>query len=44
MCECLVINTLSYDTVKVWFRKFTAGNFKIEDESRSGRPIEVDCE
>ncbi|GBN09646.1 Histone-lysine N-methyltransferase SETMAR, partial [Araneus ventricosus] len=31
-------------TVKVWFRKFKAGNFDIEDEPRSGRPIEVDCE
>ncbi|KMQ81406.1 histone-lysine n-methyltransferase setmar [Lasius niger] len=44
MCESLGINTVSYDTVKVWFRKFKAGNFDIEDEPRSGRPIEVDCE
>ncbi|GBM27030.1 Histone-lysine N-methyltransferase SETMAR [Araneus ventricosus] len=44
MCESLGINTVSYDTVKVWFRKFTAGNFDTEDETRSGRPIEVDCE
>ncbi|GBN26635.1 Histone-lysine N-methyltransferase SETMAR [Araneus ventricosus] len=44
MCECLGINTVSSDTVKVWFRKFKAGNFDIEDESRSGRPIEIDCE
>ncbi|GBO16201.1 Histone-lysine N-methyltransferase SETMAR [Araneus ventricosus] len=28
--------------IKVWFRKFKAGNFDIEDEPRSGRPIEVD--
>ncbi|GBM72738.1 Histone-lysine N-methyltransferase SETMAR [Araneus ventricosus] len=33
----------SYDTVKVWFRKFKAGNFDIEDETRSGRTVEVDC-
>ncbi|GBO23604.1 Histone-lysine N-methyltransferase SETMAR [Araneus ventricosus] len=44
MCESLGIDTVSYDTVKVWFRKFRAGNFHIEDEPRSGRPIEVDCE
>ena len=44
MCESLGINTVSYDTVKVWFRKFKAGNFNIENEPRSGRPIEVDCE
>ncbi|GFU32965.1 histone-lysine N-methyltransferase SETMAR [Trichonephila clavipes] len=30
--------------VKVWFRKFKAGNFDIEDEPRSGCPLEVDCE
>ncbi|GBO05467.1 Histone-lysine N-methyltransferase SETMAR [Araneus ventricosus] len=44
MCESLGINTVSYDTVKVWFRKFKAGTFDIEDEPRSGHPIEVDCE
>ncbi|GBL89034.1 Histone-lysine N-methyltransferase SETMAR [Araneus ventricosus] len=44
MCVCLGINTVSYDPVKVWFRKFKAGNFDIEDIPRSGRPIEVDCE
>ncbi|GBM04174.1 Mariner Mos1 transposase [Araneus ventricosus] len=44
MCESLGINTLSYDTVKVWFWKFKAGNFDIEDEPRSDRSIEVDCE
>ncbi|GBN47208.1 Histone-lysine N-methyltransferase SETMAR [Araneus ventricosus] len=30
--------------VKVWFRKFKAGNFDIEVEPRSDRYIEVDCE
>ncbi|GBM27523.1 Histone-lysine N-methyltransferase SETMAR [Araneus ventricosus] len=44
MCESLGINTVSYDKVKVWFQKFKAGNFDIEDEPRSGRHIEVDCE
>ncbi|GBM01617.1 hypothetical protein AVEN_60029-1 [Araneus ventricosus] len=43
LCESLGINTVSYDTIKVWFRKFKARNFDI-DEPRSGRPIEVDCE
>ncbi|GBL90578.1 hypothetical protein AVEN_179484-1 [Araneus ventricosus] len=43
-CESLGINTVSYDTVKVWFWKFKTGNFDIEDEPRPGRPIEVDCE
>ncbi|GBL95444.1 hypothetical protein AVEN_154833-1 [Araneus ventricosus] len=44
MCESLGINTVSYDRVKVWFRKFKAGNFDIEVEPRSFCPIEVDCE
>ncbi|GBN36479.1 Histone-lysine N-methyltransferase SETMAR [Araneus ventricosus] len=44
MCESLGINTVSYDTVEVWFWKLKAGNFDIEDEPHSGHPIEVDCE
>ncbi|GBN39587.1 hypothetical protein AVEN_138660-1 [Araneus ventricosus] len=44
MCESLGMNTVSYEAVKVWFRKFKAGNFDTDDEPRSGRPIEVDCE
>ncbi|GBM26421.1 hypothetical protein AVEN_139372-1 [Araneus ventricosus] len=44
VCESLGINTISYDTLKICLRKFKAGNFDIEDEPRSGRPIEVDCE
>ncbi|GBM98915.1 hypothetical protein AVEN_58187-1 [Araneus ventricosus] len=44
MCESLGINIVSYDTVKVWFRKFKPGDFDIEDEPRSGLPIEVDCD
>nr|XP_042912153.1 histone-lysine N-methyltransferase SETMAR-like [Parasteatoda tepidariorum] len=42
MCQSLGFNTVSYDTVKVWFRMFNRGNLNIEDEPRSGRPIEVD--
>ena len=44
MCESFGFNTVSYDTVKVWFWKFKAGNFNIEDEPCSGRPAEVDCD
>lgn len=44
MYESLSINDISYDIVKVCFRTFKAGNFDIEEEPRSGRPIEVCCE
>ncbi|GFX21374.1 histone-lysine N-methyltransferase SETMAR [Trichonephila clavipes] len=44
MCERLESNIVSYDTVKVWFRKFKARSFDIEDDPRSGRSIEVNCD
>ncbi|GFW56798.1 histone-lysine n-methyltransferase setmar [Trichonephila clavipes] len=44
MCDSLGFNTVSYDTVKVWFRKFKTGNFSIKDEPLSARPIEVNCD
>ena len=44
MYESLGFNTVSYDTVKIWFRKRKAGNFDTEDESCSGRPAKVDCD
>ncbi|VDP05810.1 unnamed protein product [Heligmosomoides polygyrus] len=36
--------TVSYDTAKVWFRKFKNGEFCLEDQSRSGRPVAVNEE
>ena len=44
MCEILGFNTVSSDAVKVWFRKFKAGNFNVEDEPCSSCPAEVDCD
>lgn len=43
-CKSLGINNISYDTVTVQFWKFKPGNIDTEDEPRSRRPIEVDCE
>lgn len=37
MCESLGFKTVSYDTIKVWFQKFKAGNFGIEDEQSSSQ-------
>ena len=44
MCESLGFYTVSYDTVKVWFRKFKSMIFNIGDEPRSCRSAEVDCD
>ncbi|PRD28562.1 UNVERIFIED_CONTAM: Histone-lysine N-methyltransferase SETMAR [Trichonephila clavipes] len=44
MFKSLGFNTVSYDTVKVWILTFKAGNLDIEDEPRSGRSVEVDCD
>lgn len=38
------INLVSYDAVKVFFRKFKHGNFDIDDGLLSGSTIEVDCQ
>lgn len=37
-------NSVSYATVKNWFQNFKFGRTSLEDESRSGRPIEVTTE
>ncbi|GBN02389.1 Histone-lysine N-methyltransferase SETMAR [Araneus ventricosus] len=44
MCERLASILLLMIQSEFGFRKFKAENFNIEDEPRSGRPIEVDCE
>jgi histone-lysine N-methyltransferase SETMAR len=35
---------LSYETARRWFARFKEGDFKLEDESHPGRPVEVDLE
>ena len=42
MCESLDFNIVFNNAVKVWFQKFKAGNFDIENGPRSGRPTVVD--
>ena len=40
-CKSLGFNIVTYDMVKIWFRKFKSSNFDIEDEPRSDRTIAV---
>ena len=44
ICDAMAPSTVSYDTAKVWFRKFKNGDFDLTDKPRSGRPVEVDQE
>ena len=39
---CADFNTVSYDTAKLWFWKFKAGNINIEDEPRFDLLAKVD--
>ena len=36
--------SVSYATASRWFDRFSRKNYKLEDEARSGRPIELDLE
>lgn len=42
ICGAMGEGVLSYDTARRWFARFKEGDFKLEDEDRSGRPVEVD--
>lgn len=37
-------DVVSYDTAKVWHRKFKNGEYCLEDEPHHGRPVELDVE
>lgn len=34
---------MSYDTAKVWFKKFKSGNYDLDEQPCSGRLTTVDC-
>lgn len=34
-------NTPGYDTIKSWSRQFRSGRGSVEDDERTGRPVEV---
>ena len=42
MCTALGTTVVSYDTVKVWYRKFKNKEYDIEEAERCGRPTDVD--
>ena len=42
MCTALGTTVVSYDTVKVWYRKFKNKDYDIQEAERSGWPTDVD--
>uniref|UniRef100_A0A1I7V2P1 HTH_48 domain-containing protein n=1 Tax=Caenorhabditis tropicalis TaxID=1561998 RepID=A0A1I7V2P1_9PELO len=47
ICHVIGDDTLHYETVKFWFKRFKEGNYNLEDNARTGRPrlnVEVDIE
>ena len=42
MCTALGTTVVSYDTVKVWYRKFKNKDYDIQEAERFGRPTDVD--
>lgn len=44
ICTTMGKGTLSYETAKVWFRKFKEGNFDLEDKQHPGRKPSVDLD
>ena len=42
LCQAFGQDVVSQQTVNNWFKRFKSGNYKIEDETRSGRPSELD--
>ena len=44
ICQSIGDQAVSYDTGKVWFKKFREGQFCLEDEPHPGRPSEVNIQ
>ena len=42
LCKAFLPDVVSKQTVKNWFKRFKSGNYSIDDETRSGRPSELD--
>ncbi|CAK9817859.1 Mariner Mos1 transposase [Anthophora plagiata] len=44
ICTVYSSSATTITTVRNWFKRFRAGNFKLKDEDRSGRPATTDTE
>ena len=42
LCVVKGQGTVSYVTAKRWFKRFRNGEFSLQDDLRSGRPMEID--
>ena len=44
ICNVYGIGVLTARTVQNWFARFRDGNFTLEDDDRSGRPVELETD
>ena len=44
LCQAYGQGVVTEQTVRNWFHRFASGNYSIKDESKSGRPTELDDE
>lgn len=44
ICSVLGQDAVSYNTCKIWFRRFRVGNFDVMDQPRLGAPRKLQCD
>ena len=44
ICSTMGADVLSIRTAQHWFTRFREGNYRLDDQPRSGRPVEVDLD
>ena len=41
ICSAVAPNAFSVKPAEIWFKRFRIGNYKLEDNPRSGRPTSL---
>ena len=44
ICRTMGAHVLSTRTAQDWFNRFREGNYRLDDQPRSGRPVEIDLD